>query len=133
MQYPVVKMNSFVGCSFSQERVHFRWQGPTPAAPDETGQTGRVGQQEMIARTGGGSFCLALLVQLLNNHGVHTQFMTKIAVSALQLFSGSSRTCLMLIGHFCSPLASLWVTNVFTAIKLLAVIACAEVKSLLPW
>lgn len=76
---------------------------------------------------------LALSVQLLNNHKVHMQFRTKIALSALQLFSGCSRTCLPLVGHFCSPLASLWVTNAFTEIKLLAVIACAKVKSLLPW
>lgn len=60
------------------------------------------------------------------------RFVTKIAVSALQLFFLSSRVCPLIISYLFPPLASLWVTNVFTTINLLAaVVACAKIKSLL--
>lgn len=72
----------------SQESVHFRWQGPSSVAPDETAQAGRVGQQEIIAKTGRASkgphaihdqnspFCTAaILWQQQNLSAAHRSFL----------------------------------------------------------
>lgn len=93
-----------------------------------------MGHWKITAKIGKGWFCLQhLTIQLLNNHMAHGRFMVKTADSAQQLFSLSIRMCPLIVGCVFPAPASLWVTDVFTKIKLLAVvITCAKVKCLLP-
>lgn len=116
------------------QRVFLKCQGKSCTAfPEERGHSGPDGSSENHSKDGKRVVCLQhLAVQLLNNHMAHGQFMAKTADSAQQLFSLSIRICPLIVGCFFPPLASLWVTNDLTAIKLLAVfITCAKVKCLL--
>lgn len=92
-----------------------------------------MGHQKIIARIGREWFCVQhLTIQLLNNQMAHGQLMAKTADSAQQLLCLSIRIGVHRLEVF-SFLASLWVANIFTKIKLLSVvITCAKVKCLLP-
>jgi len=71
----------------AQQRVNFRCQGKSCTVfGEEKGHTNRSTEDNSKDKKRQVLFLTLVVVQLLNSYRVHMKFMTKIAVSALQLF-----------------------------------------------